>query len=84
MQENLRNLQSSVGWKFVLAVLSAWIEDYQLDLDNLEKHFKKGELERLRIKKVLLQRLLEIPEVYIKDLEDTKSDISENVGDPYD
>ena len=83
MQENLRNLEKSSGWEFVLVILNSWIEDYQYELDNIDKYFKKGELEKIRIKKVLLQRLLSIPETYIKDLENNTSDISENVGDPY-
>ena len=83
MQEDLRNLQGSVGWKFIKAVLNSWVEEYQVDLDNIDKHFKKGELEKTRVKKVLLQRLLSIPEVYINDLENVTSDIEDNVGDPY-
>jgi len=83
MQEDLRNLQKSVGWKFILAVLNTWIEDYQYELDSIDKHFEKGELEKTRVKKVLLQRLLNIPEIYISDLENIKSDIEDNVGDPY-
>jgi len=83
MQEDLRNLQRSTGWKFILAVLETWVEDYQIELDNIDKPFKDGEIEELRIKKVLLQRLLKIPSVYINDLENVTSDIEENVGDPY-
>ena len=83
MQENLRNLQKSAGWEFILVVLETWIEDYQFELDNIDKYFKRGELEKLRIKKVLLQRLLSIPETYIEDLNNNTSDINENVGDPY-
>ena len=83
MQEDLRNLKASVGWKFISAVLETWIEDYQTKADNIDIPFKKGELESIIRKKVLLQRLLNIPDVYIFNLENTKSDIEENVGDPY-
>lgn len=83
MQEDLRNLQGSVGWKFVTIVAGIWIDTYQLELDNIDKNFKEGELEKLRVKKVLLERLLNIPDVYIGHLENYTSDIEENVGDPY-
>lgn len=83
MQENLRNLQKSAGWEFVLAVLKTWIEDYQYELDDIDKYFKEGVLEKIRVKKVLLERLLNIPEKYIESLENRVSDISDNVGDPY-
>ena len=83
MQQSLRSLEDSIGWRFVRAVLDSWVEDYQLQLDDIDRHFKKGELESIRVKKVLLQRLLRIPEKYIKDLENAISDIPDNVGDPY-
>ena len=83
IQLHLTHLKESEGWKFVKSVLEQFIFDYQKDIDNIDRKFEDGEKDRLIVKKVLLQKLLNIPDKYIDALTNAKSDLNEDEGDPF-
>jgi len=83
MKMHLKSLKESVGWLFVKAVLEEFIEEYKADIDNIDKKFDEGEMDRIRVKKVLLERLLNIPDKYIEALTNSTSDLDDEEGDPF-